>query len=319
MRAEPADAFLTAPPEQPGGQTRLGRAKLFLIEKGSAAIMPIVKKTAGSYIGGETIAEALSVARRLKSEGHPVTFGYWDTGHQSSAECARIGLEAVHALNSEALDSYISLKPPALGFSAEQAHILARAAAEKHLRLHCDSHGPGAVAPSNGFAEALLAILPPENVSTTLPGRWLRSLDDADWAMARGLAVRVVKGQWPDPADPKRDLADGFLAVIDRLCRGARHVAVATHDVALAREAIARLSAANVSCEVEVLLGMPAAPLLAWAKEAGVTTRIYVPYGPGFVPNAIGVLRRNPRLLAAVAKERLSAATSLLTAPFQRR
>ena len=52
MRAEPADAFLTAPPEQPGGQTRLGRAKLFLIEKGSAAIMPIVKKAAGSYIGG---------------------------------------------------------------------------------------------------------------------------------------------------------------------------------------------------------------------------------------------------------------------------
>jgi len=310
------DAFLTAPPESSAGQSLLGRAKLLLIAKGSAVLMPVVRKAAGSYIGGETVEEALSVACRLAAEGHPATLGYWDTGHQSPAECARIGLEAVVALGNEAFDGYVSLKPPALGFSAESAQTIARAAAEKNLRLHCDSHGPEAVAPSNAFAEALLAILPPEKVGTTLPGRWLRSLADADWAMARGLPVRVVKGQWPDPADPKRDLAEGFLAVIGRLCQGASHVAVATHDAPLAREAIARLKAANVSCEVEVLLGMPAAPLLAWTKETGVTSRIYVPYGPGFVPNAIGVLRRNPRLLVAVAKERVATAAAFVASVF---
>jgi proline dehydrogenase len=53
---------------------------------------------------------------------------------------------------------------------------------------------------------------------------------------------------------------------------------------------------------VEVLLGMPAGPLLAWAKQNGVKVRVYVPYGCGFIPNAVGVLRRNPRLVLAIAR-----------------
>ena len=90
--------------------------------------------------------------------------------------------------------------------------------------------------------------------------------------------------------------------MIDRLAGRARHVAVATHDFALGREAIKRLKAAGTSCEVEVLLGMPAGPLLAWAKQNGVKVRVYVPYGCGFIANAAGVLRRNPRLMLAIAK-----------------
>ncbi len=297
--------FDTAPPDERQEQSSVARLKQALAATVSKAVLPLVKKAAGAYLGGETVAEAIGVAERLHREGLASTLGYWDTGPDAAVPGIYLG--AVASLKCSGLDSYLSLKPPALRFSRAAARVLGAAAAAQRLRLHCDCHGPEVADLSNAFAEALLETLPPELVGTTLPGRWQRSLSDADWAMARGLKVRVVKGQWPDPADRARDLGEGFLAVIDRLCGGAPHVAVATHDAALAREAIARLQSAGVSCELEVLLGYPAKPLLAWAKASGIKARVYVPYGPGFVPNAIAVLRRNPRLLAAVAKERVAA------------
>lgn len=88
-------------------------------------------------------------------------------------------------------------------------------------------------------------------IGVALPARWGRSLEDADAAVAGGLAVRVVKGEWPDPdrdLDPRR----AYLELIDRLAGRARHVGVATHDRELAREAFARLVAkaprASSSC-----------------------------------------------------------------------
>lgn len=301
--------FDTAPPDD---EPLLKKYKRRASERLSAAILPLVKRAAGAYVGGESVGEALAVANRLAVEGHAATLGYWDVGNDDPARVAALYLSAITELQSGA-DTYLSLKPPALRYSLEIAQSLALAAAGKSLRLHCDSHGPEVADASNAFCTALLAHLPPQKIGTTLPGRWQRSLTDADWAIAKGLCVRVVKGQWPDPADPTRDLAQGFLAVIDRLAQGgARHVAVATQDGVLAREAITRLQAAHISCELEVLLGMPSAPLLAWAKANGVKTRLYVPYGPGFIPNAIGVLRRNPRLLWAVAKDRARAVVKIL-------
>jgi proline dehydrogenase len=104
----------------------------------------------------------------------------------------------------------------------------------------------------------------------------------------------VVKGQWPDPEEPGRDPSAGYLEVIGRLAGRARHVGVATHDVPLAAEAIARLRATNTPFELELLYGMP---------MARAPVRIYVPFGKGFIPSAVGVLRRNPRLAWLVLKD----------------
>lgn len=303
--------FDTAPPDDGHTPSALVRFKQALVGKLSKAILPLAKRTAGAYLGGETLDEALVVAKRLDTDGMASTLGYWDRGADDAV--GDLYLDAITRLTASGLPSYLSLKPPAVRYSSEVARALGRHAARQEIPLHCDCHGPETADLTRAFAEALGEVLPPHLVGFALPGRWQRSLPDADWAMARGLNIRVVKGQWPDPSDRSRDLGEGFLAVIDRLCSGApRHVAVATHDAPLAREALARLQAAGISHELEVLLGYPAQALLAWAKDTGIKTRVYVPYGPGFVPNAISVLRRNPRLLVAVGKERLSAVSSFI-------
>ena len=275
--------------------------------KVSAAILPIVKKVARPYVGGDTVDEAMCVADRLAGEGFATTLGYWDTGRDTARQVADIYLNAVRRLSAKDFDCYVSIKPPPLRFASELADELAGIAAAHRVRIHCDSHGTNVADLSNAMLQEMVAKLGGSGLGTTLPGRWSRSLRDADWAIERGLNVRVVKGQWPDRDDPKRDMSAGFLEVVHRLAGRARHVGVATHDFSLACEAIGRLRAAGTPCELEILLGMTAKPMIRWAEKNGVKVRVYVPFGSGFVPNVIGVLKRNPRLICAVAKERLAA------------
>ena len=306
--------FDTSPPQLPDERSGLQRWKSSIAGKASASIMPIVKKVARPYVGGDTVDEAMCVADRLAGEGFATTLGYWDTGRDTGRQVADIYLDTVRQLSATNLDCYVSLKPPPLRFASELADELADAAVMHGVRLHCDSHGTNVADLSNAMLQGMVARLGADRLGTTLPGRWSRSLHDADWAVELALNVRVVKGQWPDQDDPKRDMSAGYLEVIERLAGRARHVGVATQDFPLACEAIGRLRAAGTPCELEILLGMPAKRLIRWANKNGVKVRVYVPFGSGFVPSAIGVLKRNPRLLYAVAKERLTTANGIFGA-----
>jgi hypothetical protein len=291
-------AFDTAPPLEPSSPPAmtLQWVKARALGKGSALLVPILRRTARELVGGDTIEDALAVARKLAEDGASSTLGYWETADSGGRPVVDVYLEAVERVAASGLDSTLSIKPPAMSFDAGFAAELAAAAAKLGVRIHCDSHGSEVADPSHAMEQAMLESLSGASLSTTLPGRWSRSLSDAERAIELGLAVRVVKGQWPDPGEPKRDMQAGFLEVIDRLAGRARHVGVATHEVPLAAEAIARLQAAGTPCELELLFGRPMAQPLRWAREQGVRVRIYVPYGAGYIPSAIGILRQNPRV-----------------------
>jgi proline dehydrogenase len=109
--------------------------------------------------------------------------------------------------------------------------------------------------------------------------------------------VRVVKGQWEDPDNPKLDMRRGFLEVIDELAGKAVHVAVATHDPPLAREAVRRLKKAGTSCELELIYGLPMNAVMQVATEHQLPVRLYVPYGKSYMPYALSHLRKNPRVV----------------------
>jgi proline dehydrogenase len=141
------------------------------------------------------------------------------------------------------------------------------------------------------------------NLSCTLPGRWQRSLQDAEWAIDQGIGVRVVKGQWADPAMPRHDPHRGFLEVVERLAGRARSVAVATHNPELAKACLQRLMEAGTPCELELLFGLPSNAVLTMADAMGVRTRIYVPYGYGWLPYSLLQVRKNPRILWWLLKD----------------
>jgi proline dehydrogenase len=268
----------------------------------SSCLLPIMQRGGRSYVGGETVGDALSVARRLADEGMPTTLAFWDLEGADPRRVADAYLVGIQQIAESGLDSYLSIKPPALAFSTELTTEVAIAAQQHGVRLHCDSHAVEVAEPSCAMMTTMALHLSSDKISSTLPGRWTRSLTDADWCSQRGFPVRVVKGQWADPEDATRDMREGFLELIDRLAGQSPLVAVATHDVPLAAEAIKRLRTAGTPCERELLFGMPIKQSIAWCKENDVPVRIYIPYGPGYLPYAIDQLLRNPRIVVTMIR-----------------
>ncbi len=283
-----------------------------LREFAKRATLPVVKLAARCYIAGDQADDAARVAEGLRRRGIAATIGFWDTESQSARQVAdeyRAGIERLTRLDER---SYLSVKLPALRFNQELLEEVAAAAHAGARRIHFDSHGPEVADRKRTAVEALLERRPDSDLGFTLPGRWSRSSDDADWACARRLFVRVVKGQWEDPLDPHRDPRSGYLEVVRRLAGRARRVAVATHDPRLAEEAATILVDAGTPCELELLHGLPMRGCLAVARRLKLDVRVYVPYGEAYMPYALSQMRKNPRIAWWIVKDGAASLASKL-------
>ncbi len=259
--------------------------------------MPLAKRAARNYIAGDTLADAQRVQASLAVRELQATIGFWDADHDTAREVADQYLAGLEALAGDDQTTYLSMKLPALDFSAELLDEVAERARAKKRRIHLDALAPETVDRTRAAVDALLARMPDVDIGCTLPGRWRRSPNDAHWASDHGRCVRVVKGEWPDPREPQRNPRAGFLEVIDALAGRARGVGGATHAVALGGAAIRRLPAAGTPCSLELLYGLPMRESIRHARELGIDVRVYVPYGEAYMPYALSQIRRRPRTL----------------------
>ena len=266
------------------------------------------RRAARAFVAGPELADALALVEERRQRSMAAAVCFWDDGQQPPKR-VYVRCQAAQRVLSDQRDCYLSLKPPALGFDAD---LVAELAANGPL--HFDSLEIESQHRSLALAERLMSSNPV--IGLTLPGRWRRSVEDADRAAEMAARVRVVKGEWPDPSDPGRDPRAGFLEVIDRLVRCARRpmhgpasprqrrsptVAVATHDSRLARESLSRLAAAGVPAELEVLHGHAAGRAVGVARRFGVLIRHYVPYGHPWLPWSLAEVRVRPWLLPRIA------------------
>jgi proline dehydrogenase len=243
----------------------------------SAGVHPLRRRRVSAYRAGPGLDEALDVCRRLAANGLASTIGYGAPPRASPRSAADAYLAAFARLSTEPFDCYVSVKLSSIGYDASLLAELHAAAARAQRRLHLDALAPETAEPTWRLLEDLPDGAP---VSTTLPGRWQRSVEDAARAVQRGVPVRIVKGQWPDSGDAALERpAEGFLRIVDRLGGHTHGVAVATHDGRLLAESLRRLRETGTPCEAELFYGLPfRAPALC-ARRAGVPLRIYVPYG----------------------------------------
>ncbi|MRG93209.1 hypothetical protein [Polyangium spumosum] len=266
-----------------------------------AAWGPLERRAGRAYFAGPKVADALSVSQGFWDAGMGVVICFWNGEGASPRTVANRCLTALEAFAEAEGDHYLAIKAPSLGFSRELVGEIVASAARGSVRVHFDAQRPEAVERTRKLAESVMGS--GATIGFTLPGRFARSARDAAWAARRGLPVRVVKGQVPDPAAPGLDPRAGFLAVVDALAGKARHVGVASHDATLVREALERLVSNGTPCELELLLGLPFGPALREARTFGVPARIYVPFGEARLPYHITEARRNPRVFAWLARD----------------
>jgi proline dehydrogenase len=274
----------------------------------SKCLRPLAARAARAYVAGERLDDALRVADKLGERGLGVTLGYWDSPHDTPRSVAEAYIKAIDAL-ADRQHAYVSIKVPALDFSHELSAEVVDRAAVRNVRVHFDALAPETADRSQALFDRLVDR--GAELSYTLPGRWQRSVRDAAWAAERRIVVRVVKGQWADPADPLRDPRRGVLAVIDALAARAAHVAVASHDTQLVAAAVARLKGANTSCELELLHGLPMRRSLVQADALSLGVHVYVPYGETYLPYAISRVRENPRVLWWLVRDLFSSHGSI--------
>ncbi|MGD0365592.1 MAG: proline dehydrogenase [Bryobacteraceae bacterium] len=261
----------------------------------AAPWLPLLRRAAQSYVAGPELPDALRLARKFAASGvSATTLCFWDAQDDIPRHVADMYLAAVQAIQAARLDSYVSIKAPSLAFSHGLVAEIAEAAGAAGIRVHFDSLGVDAA--DRTFELIAQARTHGAQAGCTIPGRWRRSPADAEKAGQMGLRVRVVKGQWPDPA-ANIDAHAGFLNAIGALAGGETPVAVATHHPGLAAAALRKLQAAGTPCELELLYGLPSRAVLKVARELGVAVRYYLPYGHAWLPYALRQARRDPRIL----------------------
>lgn len=261
--------------------------------------MPVLRFATRSYVAGTSLADAMAVAKRAAEQGLASTVCYWNDGGEDPQQVLAKYLAVLREIETAGLDGNLAVKVPALWGRRDLVEAVVQRVRYGGQRAMIDSHDADA-------ADAKYAIvrqLGADRLGCAIPGRWERSLADAEHAIAVGLSVRVVKGQWPDPKRPEIDPRAGFLRLIDLLAGRARHVSVATHDTPLADEALRRLRAAQTPCELELLYGLPLQPSLGAARKAGVKTRLYIPFGTAWLPYSVSRAAQNPRVLLRLLRD----------------
>jgi proline dehydrogenase len=269
-----------------------------------AAFRPLFKLLSRAYVVGPDLSDAIDAYDRFAGRGRAATIGYFNALDETPRAVADLNLAALDALAKGRRGGYVSIKVPAMQFDAGLINEIARRSGSSGIGIHFDSHG--AEAADRTFECVVTALRETSQVGCTLPGRWPRSLKDADRAVELGVRVRVVKGQWADPSQPDVDPRSGYLAVVERLAGRARAVGVATHDPVAARAALRRLRGAGTPCELELLLGLPMRAASTVARDEGVPIRMYLPFGTAFMPYALGHLRRNPGIAWWMLKDLLA-------------
>jgi CelD/BcsL family acetyltransferase involved in cellulose biosynthesis len=268
----------------------------------------IVQHVAPRYIAGPAIEDAIRICRELDVKGWGSTICPWDGPNDTPKAIASTYTKALQAITAAKLDCYVSIKIPSLKYDFDLLRGLLEVASEHNTRVHFDSLAPDTA--SRSFALLSKAASIYKNIGCTLPSRWRRSATDAETAVGLGVAVRVVKGQWADPAQPDVDWRRHYLDLIDILAGRVPMVAVASHDVELARDSLLKLKQSRTPCQLEQLFGLPLRAREV-AKPLGVTLRVYVPYGHAYVPYALAEIKKRPVILSWIVRDLLLNTTRL--------
>jgi len=260
--------------------------------------------------GGPGPEAAARICERLHTRGLRATLGHFPGSRDTPTSIAAANLAAACCLQGAPADAYLSVKAPPLGFDRGHLQVIAGAAAASGLPLMFDAHAPHQAEATHSLFEDLLAQFP--GTGCVLPARWKRSMADAARLRGTTARVRVVKGEWADPDWPKTDetsdIEANYLGLVTRLAGRTGTVSVATHCPRLVERALPILLNADTPCELEQLRGLPMRRTIAIARRLGVPVRVYVPFGPGWLPYAADKALARPYLAEWIIRDRLGLA-----------
>lgn len=252
------------------------------------------------YIAGVDKLEAIDVAKRLNAQHISATIDNLGENVKNAADAASSVREytgLLDAIKDSGVDSTISLKLTHLGLDIstafKNAGAIIRKAQEYGNFVRLDMESSAYTERTLGVLHSLRETYP--NVGVAIQSCLLRSADDVKKLIESETSVRLVKGAYKEPPEiafkDKKDVDANFSFLMKELLMKGVRTAIATHDETLIEEAIKFTKAMNIpseSFEFQMLLGIKRT-LQKRLVAGGFKVRVYVPYGPDWLPY---ILRR---------------------------
>jgi proline dehydrogenase len=259
------------------------------------------------FVAGETLEQALAVARKLNSEGISVTLDHLGESVSTldeAAEARDVYLRTLDAIHLNGIQGNVSLKLTQFGLDLSFDQCLAnvdrlvRRAAELKNFVRVDME-------SSEYADRTLNLvhtLYTRHVAVGVVNQsyLYRSQEDVAKLCAEKIRVRLCKGAYLEPASvafPEKAKVDqSYMDLTRYLLEQGTYPALATHDEAIIRQIIAFVNERKIprdAFEFQMLYGIRRDLQDRLVKD-GYRLRLYVPFGQAWYPYYMRRLAERP-------------------------
>lgn len=259
------------------------------------------------FVAGETLDQALAVARKLNAEGITVTLDHLGESVSTldeAAEARDVYLQTLDAIHASGIQGGVSLKLTQFGIDLSYEQCLANvdrlveraAALTNYVRVDMES---------SEYTDRTLDLVHTLHarhgaVGVVIQSYLYRSQADIEKLCAAKIGVRLCKGAYLEPASvafPEKSAVDkSYLDLTRYLLLSGVYPALATHDEAVIRqirEFVAEQKISSETFEFQMLYGIRR-DLQRSLVADGYRVRVYVPFGKAWYPYYMRRLAERP-------------------------
>ncbi len=277
-----------------------------------ASRLPAARAVATRFVAGETLADALAVARRLNSQGASVSLdalGEAVTDASIAEAAAGTYRETLAQLAAAGIEGSISIKLTQLGLDIdpelcrELVTEVCSAAAAVGSDVTVDME-------DSRYTQATVDLVLSlrgrgvGNVGCAVQSYLYRTPDDVAKLTAAGASLRLCKGAYAESAEvayqKKAVVDDAYARLSDTLLRRGTYPRIATHDRRLvhhAKNLARRYLRGPQEFEFQMLHGVGEILQRQLVAE-GYRLRVYVPFGSEWYPYFMRRLAERPANVA---------------------
>jgi proline dehydrogenase len=265
------------------------------------------RRVARRFVAGETLDDALGVARRVNAAGQSASLDQLGENVDDEAGARRVAegyLATFDRIAREKLDANVSLKLTQLGLDVSQS--LCEELIEK-IVAHATSMGNFVRIDMEGSAYTQRTVEITKRVrakyagtGTVMQSYLYRTETDVEDLLQAGCRMRLCKGAYKEPPEvafPKKaDVDANYVKLMKILLPSAIYHGIATHDPAMIQATKDFAREKNIGrdqFEFQMLYGIRTDLQKKLTRE-GYRLRVYIPYGTDWFPYFMRRLAERP-------------------------
>lgn len=291
-----------------------------------AGIIPYMPKRliwifSKKYIAGETIEDAVKIARDFNSKGMRLTVDLLGEfiNNLDEADANKLAyLNIIETFESENIDTNYSVKPTFFGLLIDKEvcyqnirEVVAKAASYNNF-VRVDMEDSSCTDMEIDIFRRLKKEFP-KNVGLVLQAYLKRTKEDVENMLNINLEdapldYRLCKGIYVEPEDVSykkyEEINENYLLNLELMLKNNIYVGIATHDRNLVNNAFNLLEKYNVSkdnYEFQMLYGVTP-KLRSEILDKGHNMRVYLPFGKDWFGYSTRRLKENPKMASHIIK-----------------